>query len=217
MNAARALWLAWLTIAVGAGAALAQESSAALDPATDDWQERVAAIMAGNDQVIADDPLGAPLVACSATACTQQSDITFSAEESAALRALFIDDTDGQDERAAIARAIARMEVFVGGRNGTWADHPGNEHNSWDEAGQLDCVSEAVNTHTYLHRMIQAGLIRHHRLGDLVIRYTLVLQHVAVNVIDDDAREFVVDSWVGANGEEPEITPYIHWRMQWGV
>jgi len=195
--------------------ALAQES-AALANAPNDWHLQVAAIIAANDAPVGD-PLTAPLIACAGTACSHHSVIALFSDEADEIRRLFNADGDAATERQELGRAIALMESFVGARNGTWADSPGNQHLDWDDPVQLDCVSEAVNTRSYLGRMALAGLLAHHRLGQLVTRYTVFLQHVAVTVIDDADTEFAVDSWVGANGEEPEIQPYGDWRLEWGV
>lgn len=193
----------------------AQESAAlAEDP--DDWQHRAAAIIAANAD-ISGEPLTTALIVCAGTACSHQDAITLSEAEAGLLRALFTDVDDAAMERLRIGQAIAQMENFTGSRNGTWVDAPGNRHVDWDEPDQLDCVSEAVNTRNTLDRLIRSGLVVHHRLGDLVTRYTVLLQHVAVTITDDQGLEFVVDSWVGANGEAPDILPYGEWRLQWAV
>lgn len=196
-------------------AAPAQESAALADD-PDDWQHRATAIIAANGDITGD-PLTAPMIVCAGTACSHRSPVTLSDDEAGRLRTLFMPATDAPVERQSIGQAIAHMETFVGGRNGTWADAPGNRHVDWDEPDQLDCVSEAVNTRNTLDRLIRAGLLVHHRLGGLVTRYTVLLQHVAVTILDDQDLEFVVDSWVGANGEPPDILPYGEWRLQWGV
>ena len=208
------LAVAALSLLLPAAAALAEESAALLDT-PDDWHQRVAAVLAANAEP-AGPPLTAPLVACSGTACAHQSLIALNEAEAEQVRGLFDLAATADAERRAIGRAIARFETFVGERNGTWADAPGNRHVDYDEPDQLDCVSETANTHTYLERLARAGLLVHHRLGRMVTRYTLFLQHVAQTMLDDD-EEYVVDSWVGASGEEPEILPYADWRSEWAV
>lgn len=195
--------------------ALAQESAALADT-PDDWNHRVAAIIAANDDT-AGDPLTAPLIACAGTACSHHGVIALFADEADQVRRLFGDTGEAATERQYLGRAIALIEDFVGTRNGTWADAAGNTHMDWDDPKQLDCISEAANTRSYLGRLHRAGLLPHHRLGELVTRYTILLQHVAVTITDDSDNDFVVDSWVGANGEEPEILPYGDWRLEWGV
>lgn len=184
------------------------------------WLDLADAVQAANDAAMtaAADPLTAPMVVCEQRGCTAAAPQQLSPEEGARLRALFASLADAPGERARIGRAIALMEGFMGGRNGTWRDHAANERLSEDEPGQLDCVAESINTRTYLDRLAGAGLLRHHVRGDFIHRYTVVLQHVAVDIVPDDGEDhFAVDSWVGANGEEPQIIPYDDWRWEWGV
>ena len=200
-------------------AAARGEDLRVLGPDPDDWSHRVAHVAELNRCQDDGDPLNTPIVACAGTACARHGPIALDADEAAAIRRLFVPAAaDAQAERRAIGGAIALFETFVGSRNGTWAALPRNEHSADDDAGQMDCISEASNTRTYLDRLERAGLLSHHRPGDFVMRYLLLLQHVAVAITDrDDGEEYVVDSWVGANGDEPEIAPYSQWRAQWGV
>lgn len=211
-----------LILSMSAPAVRAQESAALAEPA-DDWPARVAAIVAANAET-AQSPLTAPIRVCAGTACQHQSDVVLSEDEAVHLRQLFAAVDDAASERRAIARAIARIEDFVGTRNGTWADAPGNRHADVDEPDQLDCVSETANTQSYLDRLRREGLVTRHHLGRMVIRYTLILQHVASTIVVDDGAdgdgrgaEFVIDSWPGANGEEPSILPLDDWRSDWEV
>jgi hypothetical protein len=216
-------FLLLLAAALPAPPAFAGDGMRMLPPAREEWLDRVEPILSESEQLAhaSDDPLAAPMALCAESGCTQVGTHSLSADEAARLRALFAGDDPGAEvERRRMAIAIALFETFVGPHNGTWRDHAANERESADEPNQLDCIAESVNTRTYLARLIQAGLVRHHRLGGFTHRYTVVLQHVAVEVIADDDEDdgrFVVDSWVGANGEEPEILPYGEWRMGWGV
>ncbi|MCR6631836.1 MAG: hypothetical protein NVV74_18310 [Magnetospirillum sp.] len=192
-------------------------------PEREEWLEMAESILAENARAAAGlDPLAAPMVLCQEAGCRQTGRHSLNAEEITRLRALFQDsEAGGTEERRRIGKAVALLETVMGARNGTWRDHPGNEHDEDDEAGQLDCIAESVNTRTYLDRMEQAGLLRHHQVAGFIHRYTVVLQHVAVEIVsrdeDEDGARFAVDSWVGANGEEPEILPYSQWRLEWGV
>lgn len=205
------------TVPVAAGAA---DLAHMLPPPREAWEEVADAVLDGNRAaaVAANDPLLAPMTLCEARGCVATGPQSLTAEESARLRALFDGDTDSAGERRRLAQAVALLETVMGARNGTWRDHAGNEHESEDEPGQLDCIAESINTRTYLERLDGAGLIRHHRLGGFIHRYTVVLQHVAQDIVETDTDErFAIDSWVGANGEEPEIKPYGDWRWEWGV
>lgn len=210
-----ALALALPPVAAGAG-----ESVRLLPPDREEWLNIADTVRDGNRDAVdgAADPLGAAMVLCEERGCTRTGRHSLSSEESLRLRALFAKAGDAAAERAAIGRAIALFETVMGARNGTWRDHPANQHEYETEPGQLDCIAESINTLSYLDRLNRAQLLRHHQVGGFIHRYTVVLQHVAVDIIPDDADEhFAVDSWVGANGEEPEITPYGDWRWEWGV
>lgn len=180
----------------------------------EDWLDRAALFMADNDA----GTLTAPMDLCEDAGCLTASVQELAPDEAARIGGLFDGAGDAAAERAAIGRAVALFETFAGARNGTWRDHARNERLDGDEAGQLDCVAEAINTRTYLGRLERSGLLHFHRVEGFVHRYAVLLQHVAVGIVEDESGEsFVVDSWVGANGEEPSIEPYGTWRMEWQV
>lgn len=218
----------WKPILVAAAlllpAIVARAEEVALLPEREDWLTIAELVEDGNALAAAGhaDPLLAPMLLCENQGCGQTGWQGLSASESATLRALFATDGDAAAERDGMGHAIARLETMMGARNGTWRDRPANQHDGEGEdandSGQLDCVAEAINTRTYLDRLTRAGLLRHHHVVGFIHRYTIVLQHVAVEIApDDDSEHFAVDSWVGANGEPPEIVPYADWRWEWGV
>ncbi|MBC7908520.1 MAG: hypothetical protein H7Y60_17465 [Rhodospirillaceae bacterium] len=184
----------------------------------EDWPSRAERLVAHNKAQALDaaDPLTTPMIVCQDTACAQTSDVRLSEEEAAMIRTGFGDGgADAETERAMIAHAIGQFETFVGAQNGTWRDHARNSHLSEDGDGQMDCVSESINTRTYLDRLAQAKLLNRHELGGFVMRYLVVLQHVAVEMIElDSGDSYVIDSWDGENGDEPVIQPYMSWRME---
>ncbi|MBI2241251.1 MAG: hypothetical protein HYU59_10675 [Magnetospirillum gryphiswaldense] len=199
--------------------ARSEEVSPAND-STADWRMVLDSVVGANAQsgLAALDPLAAPFIACSGTACHHTWLVALDADAREDIRQLFAAVADADQERLALAQAVARIETSVGTQNGTWADEAGNRLSDTDDPDQLDCVSETINTRSYLERLIQAGLVGHHRLGQVVMRFTLILQHVASTIVDTDADvEYVIDSWVGANGEEPSVETYPQWRGHWQV
>lgn len=215
----RHLALALALLLLPSPPALAQEAAPLVPPA-EEWHTVLEAVTATNTQAgaAALDPLAAPLIACSGTACRHQWLVVLDADDRADIRAEFAATDTPEQERRAVARAIARIETSVGHQNGTWADAAGNHPTDTDDPDQLDCVSETINTRSYLQRLAQAGLLAHHHLGRVAIRFTLILQHVAGTIVDDsDDAEYVIDSWVGANGEEPSVENYSDWRSHWAV
>lgn len=185
------------------------------------WRKRGERMVVENRERAANaaDPLTMPMMVCHDTACAQVTEVRLNEDEARMIRAGFGDGTDSPaTERAMIAHAIAQFETFVGAQNGTWRDHARNSRNSEDEGGQMDCVSESINTLTYLGRLSQDGLLTQHDIGGFVMRYVVVLQHVAVEVIEQQSGDsFVIDSWNGDNGEEPLIQPYGSWRWEFLV
>lgn len=188
----------------------------------EDWPVVAAAIHRINDTLATSPfPLSAPLAICVDSGCRHWHQETVEDDEAAQLWEIMAGADSPADERRRLRLAIARWEEFMGWRNGTWRDQPGNAHDPEDDAGQLDCIAEAINTRTYLDRLSIAGLIHHHQIDGFVHRYTLLLQHVAVSLSEtgtaDEDTAWVVDSWVGANGEPPDIQPYADWRMGWAI
>lgn len=200
--------------------AVAAVAPALAEPPDEDWHQVVERVVAGNAvrATNAADPLAVPMTVCQDTACARPSEVALEPAEVRALRGVFHGGArSAEHERAMIARAVALAETFAGSRNGSWADHPRNLHEEGEE-GQLDCVSEAANTRTYLDRLDRAGLLRFHEPGGFVLRYVVVLPHMAVLMRDaESGEEWVVDSWEGANGEEPLIEPWLDWRLSWKV
>lgn len=199
--------------------ALAADFARTLPPPREEWLDIADLVQDANeDTATVGDPLLAPMILCEERGCTATGAQMLTADEAMRLRALFVQDEDAAGERRHLGQAIALLETFMGDRNGTWRDHPANAREYEDEPGQMDCIAESINTRTYLDRLNRAGLIRHHQLGEFIHRYTVVLQHVAMEIVEKDSGEhWAVDSWVGANGEEPEIIPYGDWRWEWGV
>lgn len=199
--------------------ARADDAQLLLPPEREEWLHLADAILAGNDQAARGaDPLLAPMELCEQRGCTRHAWQALSADEAARVRALFDGETDSAGERHRVGQAIALLETFMGTRNGTWRDHAANEREYEDEPGQMDCIAESINARTYVDRLHRAGLLHHHQPGGFIHRYTVVLQHVAVDMVETATEErFAVDSWVGANGEEPDIIPYGDWRWEWGV
>ncbi len=199
--------------------AMAADVSDLLPPGREAWLIRAETMLdASASAAEGTDPLLAPMLLCEERGCDRAGWQSLNTNEAGRLRHLFAEAGDAAGERHRIGKAIALLESAMGARNGTWRDHPANERESETEAGQMDCIAESINTQTYLDRLFLAGLVRHHQPGGFIHRYTVVLQHVAVQIVETESQDrYAVDSWVGANGDEPDILPYGDWRWEWGV
>lgn len=122
-----------------------------------------------------------------------------------------------QEERAAIAEAIAIMEHIVGNQTGTHADKGGNMK-GFGQPGQMDCVDESTNTHTYLTLLEKSGLMKWHRLSKRSTRLGLFagMPHsTAVLEENGSGIRYAVDSWFHDNGEPPAIIELTEWKSGW--
>lgn len=117
-------------------------------------------------------------------------------------------------ERAALARVIASMEETVGRHTGTDRDR-GRNLAGFGRPGQLDCIDEASNTHTYLVMLENAGLLHHHRVMGNATRFGLFVGMPHTTAVIEEAasgRRYAVDSWFRDNGEPPYIDTLEKWR-----
>ncbi len=122
------------------------------------------------------------------------------------------------EERQAIRRAIAEIELIVGPKTGTAGDEPGAAIINFSRRGQMDCIDESFNTTTYLRLLEKNGFLRFHQVGEPLRRGYFLDRwpHNTATIIDraDDQR-YVVDSWFHGNGVPPEIVPAEEWLKGW--
>lgn len=155
---------------------------------------------------------------CSGHGCATLQEAGLSAAEWAEIRDLFMPEPSSpEDERARVARAVARFERLVGGKTGTGEDLGG----TWPGfmlSGQLDCVDETMNTRTVLRLLEQDLLLRHHRIDAPAGRGNFFdgLPHrTAVLVERESGTAYAVDSWFYDNGRAPEVVLLASWLAGW--
>lgn len=117
-------------------------------------------------------------------------------------------------EREHIAQAVAQLELLVGAKIGTDVDIARNKAAG---TGQLDCVSESVNTSVYLFMLQQRGLLAHHFLDSPRRRGTFIFfpHNTAVITEVRTGWSYAVDSWFGNNGDVPYMIPIQDWLHGW--
>ncbi len=152
-------------------------------------------------------------VACSNFECSRRDAISLTDAQWREIREIFAPATaSAQQERAALRRAIARMEDFVGALNGSSADLGGNEAGA-GLPGQMDCIDESTNATTYLKLFREAGLLRRHEVQARAhrakwgfdIHWTAVIRDTAAGQL------YAVDSWFLDNGQPPYIQKLEDW------
>lgn len=155
---------------------------------------------------------------CHGGGCAVEEIVSLSDEE----WALVNDEFDplpenAEQERSAIANAIAAMERTVGAKTGTDTDRGGTFGNS-AYPGQLDCNDESVNSTTYLKLMLQADLIQFHEVMDTKTRNFFFngWPHTTAVIRDKQSGQlYAVDSWFYDNGVPAVILPLEVWQTGW--
>lgn len=131
-----------------------------------------------------------------------------------------------QEEREMIAKAIARIEQYIGPKTGTDNDDPGAQIINFDTRDQMDCIDEAFNTTSYLYLLQQDGLIkmhelgRHYRRGFKIGRWahsTATIHEKGMERIVGGPGHYAVDSWFHKNGALAEIVPAADWIKGWSA
>ncbi len=155
----------------------------------------------------------APITVCVDYGCDITRQAPLSGTEWQSVSSLFSAAASAVDERIAIARAIGRMESLVGPYAGTTGDAPRNS-SLYGGMGQLDCVAESTNTHTYLERLQAEGLLQHHRTMPREGRHRWLFGTHWTAVVEATAtgEHFAVDSWYGANGDPARVQPLTAWH-----
>jgi hypothetical protein len=127
--------------------------------------------------------------------------------------ALFAGVQHAEQERAAIARAVARLEQIAGTQTPI---HRDGRKNHGAGPGETDCLDESTNTTTFLRLMQERGLLEHHRVMTKAFRSPLHMDiHWTAVVQDLQTRQrWVIDSWYNANGLPPIVQPVEDWMQK---
>ncbi|MDA5194931.1 hypothetical protein [Govanella unica] len=156
---------------------------------------------------------------CKGYGCETFVRISLSPEEWRSVRESFgSPPPDAGSERAAIARAIGRIEQLAGPKSGTADDAPGAAILNFDHKDQMDCIDEAFNSTTYLRFLARDGLLLWHDVGLPVRRGSFVDRwpHNTATVTERASGEaFAVDSWFHGNGNAAEVVPLALWLKGW--
>ncbi|WKW52302.1 hypothetical protein [Rhodomicrobium lacus] len=157
---------------------------------------------------------------CHAYGCQQKTKVTFGARqinEIAALMAKTKKADTPQEERRAIAYAIAYMYVWTGNVVGTIKDRPGMDYDGSGDPTQMDCVDHSTNTTSFLLVLQYHGLLKHHTVGRPFARGDTLKglnrwpHWTAILTQNDTRSRWAVDSWVYAIGENPIVIEADTW------
>ena len=158
---------------------------------------------------------------CHGYGCKMRSPVTFSRADLANLkRILDSGKASPAAERAAISRADQWYERKAGAATGTSNDGAKDTYELFTPLSEIDCVDETVNTTTLLELVDSRGWLRHHKAGRPANRGFLIdgrYPHNTATIVEKaSGKRWVVDSWVRANAEPPDIKPLDVWKREGG-
>ena len=119
-----------------------------------------------------------------------------------------------EQERVQIGNVIAMMETYTAHLAGTQNDGP-KAPIKRQSIYELDCIDETINTSQYLKFLDQEGLLHFHHLGHPAFRgglFTGMYPHNSAVIIEIETNTpYVIDSYIYANGVEPDIRTLQSW------
>jgi hypothetical protein len=117
-------------------------------------------------------------------------------------------------ERIKIGQAIALMERQMGAAIGTNIDLP-KAPLTRQSVKELDCIDETINTTKYLGFLESEDLLKFHTAGRPVYKGYMVngvYPHNSATIQEIETGDiYVVDSYIYANGEKPNIRLLDSW------
>jgi len=172
------------------------------------------------DQYATPNPTLAEFSECHGFGCLVVSHVSLSKEAWQRVVAVFKPPAkDAQAERQRIARAVALMQILVGGQTGTsnhqWTHKDLEILPNKGDTSQLDCIDEAINTWTYMTLMERAGLFRFHSVARLSHAGTLMDIRNAAVFQEKDGAYFAIDPSLVDVGVPPPIMPLTTWLDHW--
>ena len=171
-----------------------------------------------DEHEVIDTPSLAAFSVCFNHTCHSIETLSISAQEwSRVTSPLEIPGETAEEERAAIAQAIAIMEEIVGQQTGTYRDL-GKNLRGFGKTGQMDCIDESTNTTTYLYMLEKAGYLKRHKLLDRSTRFGIFagMPHTTAVIEDINTHtRYAVDSWFLDNGMPPAVVKLSSWKKGW--
>ena len=156
---------------------------------------------------------------CHGFGCKLSTTVRFSSVDMTELKSIVrAGRSSAEAEREALGRADQWYERLAGAASGTSTDKAKGGFGEVYDASQLDCIDESRNTTTFLKLIEKRGWLSHHTVGKPKVRgFILDLRypHNTATVIEKETGEaWVIDSWIPANAEFPDIMPLKIWKKK---
>lgn len=156
---------------------------------------------------------------CHNYGCSQRTDVAFSKVQwKKIVREFRRTSKTPAQERKKIAKAIARMEQYVGKASGTYRD-VGEATSSKKDRWQMDCIDETVNTTLYLRFLEAEGVFKFYEATLPLHRGYFVdgaWPHNTAAIREKETGAiFTVDAYYGDNGKPPALISKKEWVAGW--
>ena len=129
------------------------------------------------------------LPVCFNYGCSSEIVVVIGKQQMAVIAELFKHIENSEQERDAMAQAIAAMYRYAAGLTPIWADKPGNLADE-ETQGRMDCIDHSRTTTAMLKIMEKNHLLKYHRILPSVRRNRVIFQHfsAAIEVLGEDAE-----------------------------
>ncbi len=155
---------------------------------------------------------------CYGYSCTQRALVELSSAQWAGVLKGFKNINSAEQERIAITKAIAKIEALVVQQTGLTPDLA-EAKTVKQNAHQMDCIDETVNTDLYLGFLQDAGAFKFHERAHPLHRGFFIdgmwpHNTAAVREIDSGAV-YAIDSYYRDNGVKADAVPKNVWLDKW--
>ncbi len=153
---------------------------------------------------------------CHGYDCTYRTKVGLSPSDQSRIRSLLQKGArSALHERDALRHAVALFEKRSTAAIGV-RDEPRMQFGRARIKGQMDCVDESTNTDQFIRYLAKNGWLRHHTPERRTSRGLFIdgrYPHWTAVIRDDSGKDWAVDSWYGAGGDRPDITPLSQWKQ----
>lgn len=163
-------------------------------------------------------PVGTRIVACHGYGCAHRAAVTVDGALIARAGSLLRSGRNSPEaERRAIREIVRVYNAYLTRRIGGAADVPGSPPRMSGVPGQMDCIDETANTTSLLIVLENRGLLAHHQVIRPQSRGFFIdgrYPHTTAVIAEKrTGREWAVDPWKKALGQQPDILPLGQWRQ----
>jgi hypothetical protein len=142
--------------------------------------------------------------------CTSRGEVLFTEGDLKHVQGFFSAVRSPDEERSAIAQAMAWFYVHAGTQTPVWRDRGGNIEDDGVE-GRMDCIDHSTNTTTWLGFLREKGWLRYHDVGERIQRGRLLWVHWGARIREQGGGDYVVDTWFLDPGHPATIYPLDVW------